>query len=103
LLPYVEKKYRTLPFRMITGHDTTAGFLNFYLYKDNPIFNAYISLAPEMAPEMEKRLAERLAKITKPIFYYQATGEGDLKAIKCLTSCIKNSIYVKRSLYYFSC
>lgn len=81
LYPYVDKKYRTIPFRMIAGHDTTAGFLNFYLYKDNPIFNAYISLAPEMAPEMEKRIAKRLTKITKPIFYYQATGEGDLKEI----------------------
>ncbi|MCL9769640.1 alpha/beta hydrolase-fold protein [Flavobacterium sp. HXWNR69] len=81
LYPYIDKKYRTLPFRMIAGHDTTAGFLNFYLYKDNPIFNAYISLAPEMAPEMEKRIAERLTKITKPLFYYQATGEGDLKEI----------------------
>ncbi|EAZ95278.1 Predicted hydrolase of the alpha/beta superfamily protein [Flavobacteria bacterium BAL38] len=81
LYPYVDKKYRTIPFRMIAGHDTTAGFLNFYLYKDNPIFNAYISLAPEMAPEMEKRIAERLEKITKPVFYYQATGEADLKEI----------------------
>jgi predicted alpha/beta superfamily hydrolase len=79
LLPYVEGKYRTQPFRIIAGHDTTAGFLNFYLYKDNPIFNGYISLAPEFAPEMEKRVAERLAVITKPIFYYQASGESDLK------------------------
>ena len=31
LLPYIQQKYRTLPFRMIAGHDTTAGFLNFYL------------------------------------------------------------------------
>ena len=81
LYPYVDKTYRTIPFRMIAGHDTTAGFLNFYLYKDNPIFNAYISLAPEMAPEMEKCVAERLSKMTKPLFYYQATGEGDLKEI----------------------
>ena len=70
LYPFVDKKYRTIPFRMIAGHDTTAGFLNFYLYKDNPIFNAYISLAPEMAPQMEKRVAERLTKMTKPVFYY---------------------------------
>jgi hypothetical protein len=26
---------------MIAGHDTTAGFINFYLYKENPLFNAY--------------------------------------------------------------
>jgi predicted alpha/beta superfamily hydrolase len=77
LLPYVEKKYRTQPFRVIAGHDTTAGFLNTYLYKDNPVFNGYISLAPEMALDMEKRVAERLALITKPIFYYQAVAEGD--------------------------
>jgi predicted alpha/beta superfamily hydrolase len=81
LLPYLESKYRTLPFRVIAGHDTTAGFLNFYLYKDNPVFNAYISLAPEMAPEMESRVADRLSKLTKPVFYYQATGENDLAEI----------------------
>ena len=81
LYPYIESKYRTLPFRIIAGHDTTAGFLNFYLYKDNPVFNAYISLAPEMAPEMETRVADRLAKISKPIYYYQATGEADLPEI----------------------
>jgi predicted alpha/beta superfamily hydrolase len=81
LFPYLESKYRTLPFRVIAGHDTTAGFLNFYLYKDNPIFNGYISLAPEMAPEMENRIADRLSKLTKPVFYYQATGENDLAEI----------------------
>jgi predicted alpha/beta superfamily hydrolase len=81
LFPYLESKYRTLPFRVIAGHDTTAGFLNFYLYKDNPIFNGYISLAPEMAPEMESRVADRLSKLTKPVLYYQATGENDLAEI----------------------
>ncbi|CCG54426.1 Protein of unknown function precursor [Flavobacterium indicum GPTSA100-9 = DSM 17447] len=82
LLPYVQSKYRTLPFRMIAGHDTTAGFLNFYLYKDDPIFNAFISLSPEMAPLMEDRIAERLSKIQKPIFYYHATSTGDLEEIQ---------------------
>ena len=82
LLPYVQQKYRTLPFRMIAGHDTTAGFLNFYLYKDDPIFNAFISLAPEMAQGMEERIAERLGKIQKPIFYYHATSTGDLEEIQ---------------------
>jgi len=102
LLPYVENKYRTQPFRIIAGHDTTAGFLNFYLYKDNPIFNAYISLAPEMAPEMEKRIAERLALLTKPIFYYQATGEGDLKEIREKTTALDQNIKAigKKSFKY---
>lgn len=81
LLPYIEGKYRTQPFRVIAGHDTTAGFLNFYLYKDDPIFNAYISIAPEMARGMEKRIADRLATIKTPVFYYQATADGDMKEI----------------------
>jgi hypothetical protein len=42
LVAYMEKKYRVSPFKMIAGHDTTAGFLNFYLYKEKPLFDAYI-------------------------------------------------------------
>lgn len=78
LLPYLEKKYRTLPFRVIAGHDATAAFINFYLYKEDPVFNGYISLAAELAPQMEKRLAESLETTTKPIYYYHAIGQGDL-------------------------
>ncbi len=82
LVPYIEQKYRTLPFRIIAGHDTTAGFLNFYLFKDEPIFNAFISLSPEMAPLMVDRIAARLSKIEKPVFYYQATSKADLEEIQ---------------------
>lgn len=79
LMPALDKKYRIAPFKVIAGHDTTAGFLNFFLYKDNPLFNAYISLSPEFAPEMETRIADRLSFFQQPIFYYQATADGDLK------------------------
>lgn len=82
LLPYIEKKYPTSAFRMIAGHDVTAGFLNFFLYKDNPIFNAYISLAPELAPGMDVNIPSRFSNISRPILYYQCTAEGDLKEIK---------------------
>lgn len=81
LLPFIEKKYRVAPFRIIAGHDTTAGYLNFFLYKDAPIFNAYISLSPELVPEMETRIPELFSKLKQPIFYYQSTGDGDIKDI----------------------
>ena len=81
LLPYIEKKYRVAPFRIIAGHDTTAGYLNFFLYKDNPIFNAYISLNPELVPEMETRIPDNFSKLKQPLFYYQSTAEGDLKEL----------------------
>ena len=95
LLPYIEKKYRVAPFRIIAGHDTTAGFLNFYLYKDNPIFNAYISFSPELAPEMETRIPDLLSKLKKPIFYYQSSADGDkkniLESVKKLDTNIKTA------------
>lgn len=93
LLPYIEKKYRTAPFRMIAGLDTTAGYLNFFLYKENPLFNAYLCLNPELAPLMEKRVAEQLNTAKSPVFYYLSTSEDEIKKlaepIKMLNDNIK--------------
>jgi tetratricopeptide (TPR) repeat protein len=82
LLPYIEKKYRTAPFKMIAGLDTTAGFLNCYLYKDIPLFDAYISMSPELPTGMEEQLPDRLTAIQKPIFYYHSSGDGDMKKMR---------------------
>ena len=82
LMPFLEKSYRIAPFKIIAGHDITAGFLNFYLYKDQPIFNAYISLSPKFPVSMEEAIPERFAALNQTIFYYQATAEGDLKSNK---------------------
>lgn len=82
LIPYIEKNYRTSPFRMIAGHDTTASFINFYLYKDDPLFKGYICLSPELAPKMEIRIPEKFAKVKEPFFYYLSAADGDIKSIK---------------------
>ncbi|WP_293875278.1 alpha/beta hydrolase-fold protein [Flavobacterium sp.] len=82
LLPYIEKKYRTAPFKMIAGLDTTASFLNCYLYKDNPIFDAYISMSPELPTGMEEQIPDRLTAIQKPIFYYHSSADGDVKKMR---------------------
>ena len=79
LLPYLEKKYRIAPFKIIAGLDSTAGLLNAFLLKDIPVFNAYISLSPELAAGMENRIPQRLEALKTPVFYYQATSDGDLK------------------------
>ena len=92
LLPYIEKKYRTAPFRIIAGHDTTAGFLNFFLYKDNPLFNAYISLSPELAPEMENRIPLKLSNLKQPVFYYLSSASGDIKQLKEPIKQLDNNI-----------
>ncbi|MFA9187397.1 alpha/beta hydrolase-fold protein [Flavobacterium sp. FBOR7N2.3] len=82
LMPFIEKKYRVAPFRIIAGHDTTAGFLNFFLYKENPFFNAYISLSPELAPGMESQIATSLTNTKKNLFYYQSSADGDIKQLR---------------------
>ena len=82
LLPYLEKKFRIAPFKIIAGHDLSAGFLNFFLYKDQPMFNGYIALSPELATNMENILPQRLSLIKQPIFYYHAVSDGDIDDIK---------------------
>lgn len=82
VVPYIDKKYRTTSFRVIGGHDVTAGFINFYLYKETPLFNGYIALSPELAPKMEMRIPEIFTKIKTPIFYYQSAADGDIKNIR---------------------
>ncbi|AWI25323.1 alpha/beta hydrolase [Flavobacterium pallidum] len=79
LIPALDKKYRLSPFRIIGGHDVTAGFLNLFLYKENPLFNAYICFSPEFGLQMMERIPVMLQTTKKPIFYYMASGDGDLK------------------------
>lgn len=99
LMPHLEKKYRVSPFRIIAGLDTTAGFLNAFLYKEVPLFNGYISMSPELAAGMEQRVAQRLGAIKAPIFYYQATSDGDLKKFqKQIKALDQNILAVKNPL-----
>ena len=93
LLPHLQSKYRISPFKVIAGLDVTAGFINSFLYKEVPLFNGYISMSPDLASGMETRIAQRLASMKEPVFYYQATSDGDLKKfqkqIKTLDENIK--------------
>jgi predicted alpha/beta superfamily hydrolase len=77
LLPFIQHDYRTTNFKVIAGHDSTAAFSNFFLYKGNSLFNAYISLSPELPVNMENELPEILASTKLPLFYYLSTADGD--------------------------
>jgi hypothetical protein len=95
LVRYMEDKYRIAPFKIIAGHDVTAGFLNYYLYKERPLFDAYISMSPELPESMEKNIPDRFAVLEQPIYYYQSTADGDVKKmqarIKALDAAVKTS------------
>ncbi len=69
LIPYLETSYSIAPFKMFVGYDISANFGNFYLFKEESLFNAYISISPLLAPEMETRVPARLESMKKKIFY----------------------------------
>ena len=82
LMPYIEDKYRTANFRVAVGHGETANFINYYLFKKEPLFNAYIALSPDLAMNMLDNLPTRLSEFEKKIFYYLATSTNDIKPLK---------------------
>ncbi|MDT0557860.1 alpha/beta hydrolase-fold protein [Ichthyenterobacterium sp. W332] len=82
ILPYMKVNYNTSNFRIIVGHDLGANFINYFLFKNEPLFKAYISLSPDLAPEMASRLQEKFTSITQQTFYYVATSDGDIKQLR---------------------
>ena len=82
LIPFIESKYNVSQFRIVAGHDLSANFINYYLFKDNPIFRAFILLSPDLAPEMAVRVQERLTSLKTDTFYYVATADNDLDYLK---------------------
>lgn len=92
LISYIDANYRTAKFVIAVGHDFTANFINYYLFKDPPLFNGYINLSPDLAPTLDMLLPQRIPSIKSKIFYYLATGTDDIKALR------ENSEDLNRSL-----
>lgn len=85
LIPYIDKNYRTAKFILAIGHELSANFINYYLFKDPPLFNGYICLSPDLAPTFENNIPQRLTVINHKIFYYLATASNDVKGIREIT------------------
>lgn len=82
LMSYLDANYRTSTFRIAVGHDLTANFMNYYLMKEKPLFQGYISLSPDLAPQMQERLLSRLETIQQKLFYYLATATDDISVLR---------------------
>ncbi|WP_148781108.1 alpha/beta hydrolase [Aquimarina intermedia] len=82
LLPYLNQTYRTAELKIIVGHDYTSNFINYFLFKENPIFQAYINLSPELAPPMADRISNILTTSSQELWYYLATATNDADNIK---------------------
>ncbi|WP_299531065.1 alpha/beta hydrolase-fold protein [Ulvibacterium sp.] len=99
LIPYLDLNYNTAPFKMIVGYDITANFQNYWLFKENSLFNAYISISPSLAPEMETRVPERLNTIKQKIFYHLIVEGKTDEAILQMDRALK--VIDKESFHYF--
>jgi len=87
LVPYVDEKYKTEPFRTLVGH-SLGGLLTLNSYMDeNSVFNAYISIDPSIwwNEEMMKNKVDSISSISLDKRLYIATanqGEANYKRNK---------------------
>jgi len=79
LFPYLETNYRTLPFRVLSGH-SFGGLFAMHTFLDRPrLFNGYIAITPSLWWDDQvllKRAEQRLADLkTDKRFLYMTVGE----------------------------
>ena len=93
LIPYLEKNYRTEKFKVAIGHGVSGNFINYWMLKPVPLFQAYVSLSPDLAPDMTQFLTERVGTLKEgKTFYYLATSDSDIKRIRVETEALNESI-----------
>jgi predicted alpha/beta superfamily hydrolase len=79
LVPYLIEKYRVGIFKIVVGHGDSANFINFFAFKKDPLFQAYISISPSFSPFMEDNLFQLISSNKASMYYYLSTSEEDFK------------------------
>ena len=104
VIPHVQSKYATNGFKGIIADGEGANFINYYLLKENSLFNAYISLSPNMTEKITNSIPEQLASFKTPIFYYLGwTQDEDNVTLKKITDLDKlMSVKKLEHSFYFS-
>ncbi|MDV7391883.1 hypothetical protein RZS08_11035, partial [Arthrospira platensis SPKY1] len=80
-VPFLDTKYRLTSFRILVGHGLSATFSNLFLYRENPLFNAFIIMSAEPAINMSENLAQIMKSTNRKIYYFQSVAENDPKDI----------------------
>ena len=104
LIPRIQSKYATNGFKGIIADGEAANFINYYLLKENSLFNAYVSLSPNVMEKITTSIPEQLASFKTPIFYYLGwTQEEDNATLKKITDLDKlMKIKELEHSFYFS-
>lgn len=77
LLPYIQENYRTSLMSIIAGHNLSANFMNFFLFRNDESFQGYINLSPTFTPEMPLRIKKALRRKKSKVWYYVAHGKQE--------------------------
>ena len=104
LIPRIQSKYAANGFKGIIADGEAANFINYYLLKENSLFNAYVSLSPNVMEKITTSIPEQLASFKTPIFYYLGwTQEEDNATLKKITDLDKlMKIKELEHSFYFS-
>ncbi|MGB2257699.1 MAG: alpha/beta hydrolase [Flavobacteriaceae bacterium] len=79
LVPHLIEKYRVGIFKIVVGHGDSANFINFFAFKKDPLFQAYISISPSFSPFMEDNLFQLISSNKASMYYYLSTSQEDFK------------------------
>lgn len=78
LIPYVKSNYRTLPFRILSGHSGSAIAVVYSFISHNEMFNGYIAMSPTFWWDehyLNKSISEKMAGLNlKQKFFYFSIG-----------------------------
>jgi uncharacterized protein len=80
LFPFIEKNYRTVPYRIFSGHSAAAMCVTYAFLTHNNMFNGYIAMSPsfEWDSGLLNRIAEEKAgslNIKYRQFYFSIGGD----------------------------
>lgn len=79
LIPFLEDNYRVNDFKVAVGHGESANYIQFFAFKNKPVFQAYIALSPSLSPYMTDNLTAFLSDMKTPLFFYMATATEDFR------------------------
>lgn len=82
LMKYMQDNYRVTPLSIAVGHNDTANFSNFFVFKKVPLFQGYINLSPRLSPKMKSRMVKSLDKTANRTWFYLANGTDEVKEAK---------------------
>lgn len=83
MIPYIEKKYRTQPFRIFSGH-SLGGLCVLYAFVNEPdMFNAYLGISSSVYWDESvflkraEKILKKTSQLKKTLYFSVEDGEGE--------------------------